>query len=544
MGAAVGAVERENARARRASPLAVLVALVIAGASLAGFFVFNGNAEHQEKTLLDSDAQQASLYVASAFSAIGPYLDSLATAVTLSGGSPAVFASRAKALSSGGNSLVLADEQGGVYVVESAVGPGFSDGESLSPAVSAILSKAGATATPGPVVFNGKTSSCFFAVGPPDTPSGSVILFSFTIRPFVASVVTAAKPFALLRVALYGSSHASTGTLFVATARPDELPLTGTVAVAHPVFGTVHWTLVAQARVSLVGSFARQAPYIILALGLFLALLLAGIVEVLDRRSRYAARIADERTADLRATLADLREAQDAVVRGERLTALGEMASVVGHELRNPLAAVINALYLLRRQLGDPADDRYEKHLAMAERETTKAAALAEDLTAFVRPREPRKEQVELSEVVREVVEAVPPPAEVALDVDAETVSVFADRHQLAEVLTNLVTNAYQAVNGNGSVRVSARRAGEAAELAVEDSGPGIDAAVGDRVFEPFFTTKHDGTGLGLAIVRRLVEAHGGHVAIESSSERHGARVVVEIPVDSADPTDAVGVVT
>jgi signal transduction histidine kinase len=89
-------------------------------------------------------------------------------------------------------------------------------------------------------------------------------------------------------------------------------------------------------------------------------------------------------------------------------------------------------------------------------------------------------------------------------------------------------------------VRVSARRRGDAAELAVEDSGPGLDAALSERVFEPFFTTKHDGTGLGLAIVRRLVEAHGGSVAFERPVDDHGARVVVHLPGESAgEPAEA-----
>ena len=520
-------------RQRRASPIAVVVALLLAGATLAGFFVFNGSAQDQEKTLLTADAQQASLFVGSTFSSVGPYLDNLGTAVVLSGGSPAVFAERAKPLARGTTSLVLAHRKGSAYVIDSAVGPGFSNGQTLGPAMSAVLAKAGTTLTPGPVVYDGKTSTSFFAIGPPLTPAGSVVFLAFSTRPFVASQVTAAKPFSQLRVAIYGAPTAKKDALLVATASPDALPLTDHPVTTHFAVGSARWTLVAEARVSLVGSFARQAPYIILFLGLFLALVLGATVEVLDRRSRYATHIADERTADLRATLVELREAQDALVRAERLTALGEMASVVGHELRNPLAAVINALYLLRRHLGEPADARYEKHLAMAERETGKAASLAEDLTAFVRPREPRKEHVELAEVVHEVVEASPPPQDVALDVDAEDVSVFADRGQIAEVLTNLVTNAYQAVNGTGSVRVSARHDGDVAELVVEDSGPGIDAAIADRLFEPFFTTKHDGTGLGLAIVRRLVEAHGGFVAFERPPDDHGARVVVHLPKES-----------
>jgi signal transduction histidine kinase len=528
-------------RRHRVSPLAVLIAVVLAAATLGGFFVFNGSAQDQERTLLTADASQASLYLGSTFSSVGPYLDNLATVVDLSGGSPAVFAQRAQALSQGSSSSswVLAHRQGSGYVVDSAVGPGFTPGQALSPAMSAVLAAANAMLTPGPVVFDGKRSTSFFAVGPPLTPAGSVVFLAFSLDPFVKSQVTAAKPFALLHVAVYGARTASPQSLLVATASPGQLPLTHAVTT-HFSVGTARWTLVAQARVSLVGSFARQAPYIILALGLFLAFLLGTTVEVLDRRSRYATHIADERTADLRATLAELREAQDALVRAERLTALGEMASVVGHELRNPLAAVINALYLLRRHLGEPADPLYEKHLAMAERETSKAASLAEDLTAFVRPREPRKEQVELAEVVHEVIEASPPPQEVALQVDAEDVSVFADRGQIAEVLTNLVTNAYQAVSGTGSVRVGARQNGDVAELSVEDSGPGIDDAVADRLFEPFFTTKHDGTGLGLAIVRRLVEAHGGIVAFERPPTDHGARVVVRLPKDPVpEPAEA-----
>ena len=95
------------------------------------------------------------------------------------------------------------------------------------------------------------------------------------------------------------------------------------------------------------------------------------------------------------------------------------------------------------------------------------------------------------------------------------------------------MTNAYQAVPDGGSVRIAARQNDGAVDLSVEDSGPGIDAEVANRVFEPFFTTKHDGTGLGLAIVQRLVEAHGGTVVIDGAAAGGGARVVVRLPVST-----------
>lgn len=523
-------------RTLRAAPLTIGVAVVVAAASVTGFLYFKRSDDQQAHTLLEADASQAALYVGSVFGDVGSILDSLATVVSLSNGSPAAFAARAQTMAAGPLNLVLAKRQGTSYVVESAAGSTYSTGETLSPAVSATLAAAGATLHPGPVVFNGKKSTTtLFAVGPPLVPSGVAIFLEFSLDPFLATTLTAAKPFGLLKVAIYGSLRPERSSLLVATVGPASLPLNSGSVTTFSTVGTAKWALVAEARNPLTGTFARDAPYIILALGLFVALLVAYTVEELDRRQRYAHGLVEERTADLQQSMLDLRTAQEALIRGERLTALGEMASVVGHELRNPLAAVTNAVYLLRTQLGDPAEPAIEKHLAMVERETGKAAALAEDLTSFVRPRDPQKAPVGLPDLVREVVESTPAPADVVLEVDAEPLLVEVDRRQMAEVLTNLVNNAYQAIDGGGTVRVAARRQGEEAELSVEDTGPGIDSEMAERLFEPFFTTKHDGTGLGLAIVRRLVEAHGGRVAFENGVDRHGARVVVRLPVGAAE---------
>ena len=515
----------------RASSLGFGLALLVAGASVAGLFFFKSSSDQQEKRLLQSDTGQAGLYIGSVFGDLGSSLDSLGTAVKLSNGSTAAFVSQAQPLASEGLNVVLAQRQSAGYVVTSVAGKGFTTGESLKPSVSAVLAAAGANFASS-VTYNGKLSTAVFAVGPPSVPPGYAIFMQFAFSPFLASYVTGAKPFDQLKVALHGSPKPSKAHLLVATVPPNQLPLNHGASTNEASVGAQHWALVAEARGPLIGGFARRAPYIILGLGLFVAILMVLTVGIFDRRQRYAEVLVEERTADLQRALVDLRSAQEALIRGERLTALGEMASVVGHELRNPLAAVINALYLLRRQLGEPAADTYEKHLAMAERETNKAAALAEDLTAFVRPREPHKETVDVPSLVEEVVEASPPPSTVTLDVETEPFSVFVDRHQIAEVLTNLVTNAYQAVDGEGTVKITARKGDADAELSVEDSGPGVDADLRERLFEPFFTTKHDGTGLGLAIVQRLVEAHGGTVGFASGPDQQGALVVVRIPAE------------
>lgn len=219
----------------------------------------------------------------------------------------------------------------------------------------------------------------------------------------------------------------------------------------------------------------------------------------------------------------------DALVKRERLAVVGEMASVVGHDLRNPLGAVSNALFLLQHSLGEDVTEDQERHFLMAGREIAKAAAIIDHLSSYVRPGEPVIAPTELGALVAEVLEVTPPPPGIDLTVDVAPVTLLADRGQLAQVLTNLITNSYDAVGERGSLRISAFVEGSAAVIQVEDDGPGIEKSLTERVFEPFFTAKHQGTGLGLAIVRRMVEAHGGSVRVDTEVSS-GTRFLVRLP--------------
>ena len=513
-------------RALRASPLSVIAVVIVVALSTLAFFATKHSADQQSKALLQNDTDQAAVIASSILGNLASVVDPVATAVTLSNGSVQVFEAQAKAL---GFPVVLARQVNGRYVVLGAAGQGFSVGQVLTGPAATTVAHANATVTPGPVTRSGDRATVGFAVGPPLVPLGDAIYAQVTLDPFTATPVTTGKPFAALRVALFGSKHPAPGNLFVATTR--QLPLGGPVARAPVPVGSATWTLEAEAKAPLAGSFATHAPLFILLLGILVALAVGTTVEILVRRQRYAAQLVAQRTGDLERSLRELHEAQDALVRGERLSALGEMASVVGHELRNPLTAVTNALFLIRHEVGDPVPQALEAHLAMAERETDKAATLASDLTAFVRPRDPVLEDVELSEVVHEVIQSAPPPAGVELSLEVAPTTVVADRHQMAEVVTNLVTNAYQALSDGGSVRVGLRANGAVALLSVEDDGPGIDDVTAARLFEPFFTTKPNGTGLGLAIVRRVVEVHGGSITI-GNVDPHGARIEVGLPAD------------
>jgi signal transduction histidine kinase len=515
----------------RASPVALGITVVVAVVSIVAFALTKRSTDQQARALLQNDTSRAAAFASTVLGGVGSSLSGVATVVNLTNASPASFVAAARPLAGGPLSIVLARQFADHYVVTAAVGPAFTPGQVLGGTVANALLDAGATFSPTPVVRSGNTSTAGFAVGPPLVPSGTAVYLQFSLDPFTATPVTTGRLFNSLRVALYGARHPSPSNLLVATTR--TLPLPGPVAHAPVPVGTGTWTLVAEARTPLAGSFATEAPFIILLLGLVVALAVGATMEVLVRRQRYAAQLVQARTADLEHSLRDLQTAQAAVVRSERLSALGEMATVVGHELRNPLTAVTNALFLLRRGIGDPVPETLEGHLAMAERETDKATTLAEDLTAFVRPRTPELAELELGDVVSEVLETTPPPKGVDVQLDVVPQMVMADRMQMTEVLSNLVSNAYQAVPEGGSVRIETGSNAEGALLVVEDTGPGVDQDVAARLFEPFFTTKAHGTGLGLAIVRRLVEAHGGSITVENKAEC-GARVVVHLPAGDA----------
>jgi signal transduction histidine kinase len=253
-----------------------------------------------------------------------------------------------------------------------------------------------------------------------------------------------------------------------------------------------------------------------------------------DEVGRLAASL--ERASVLLAEKSRGLQAQAALVRRERLSAVGEMTTVIGHELRNPLGAVINLLFLARSGLTDQNNPELDGYLDRAESETNRAAALSENLIAFMQERDPVIVPLELRAVVDEVLRLSPAPPGIEVCVEDLGSDVQADRGQLVQILTKLITNAYQAMPDGGRLGVGGTQSDGFIEITVEDSGVGIDPAVAERLLEPFFTTKPTGTGLGLAIVKRFTEGHNGTVSIENGPTG-GARVTIRLPHTTAGVT-------
>ncbi len=230
----------------------------------------------------------------------------------------------------------------------------------------------------------------------------------------------------------------------------------------------------------------------------------------------------------------------------DRLAALGEMAAAIAHEVKNPLAGIEVMAGLLKRQLADSPDA--QAILADIIKEAKMANAIVLEVLEFVRPIRLQVEHVSLADAIFDAVslsEGHGPRGDVAVElmVPPDLPPIHGDPHQLRQIFTNLLINAYEALNGRGSVTVAAAMvpeeevpgAGDGAtgpmlRVDVIDDGPGIPKDVLDKIFSPFFTTKPQGSGLGLAIVRKIVDAHDGRIDF-SVPPGGGAHFRVTLPV-------------
>jgi two-component system sensor histidine kinase PilS (NtrC family) len=239
--------------------------------------------------------------------------------------------------------------------------------------------------------------------------------------------------------------------------------------------------------------------------------------------------------------LTELRAMEARLGRTERLADLGQLAAGQAHELRNPLASMMGSVELLRTSsLGE--EDR--RLLDIVLREGGRLAQLVAEFLAFARPVPPRRDPVDLAALAAETLEVFshdPAAAGLTLERRLAPAATRGDADQLRQVLWNLLINAAQALGagpgGGGSGRIEVACGASAdggAVLSVADDGPGIDPADRPRLFTPFFTTKSDGTGLGLATIHRIVDAHGGSVAVEGERGQ-GARFTVRLPAPAAE---------
>ena len=299
----------------------------------------------------------------------------------------------------------------------------------------------------------------------------------------------------------------------------------GPALAGRPRAGAVTVPLTVGARVWGEVEFRHPelAPAHVDILSLF-ALQLGSVMDLAEQYQRQ-----DRSAAELARTQAEL-------VRHERLAALGELAAVMAHEVRNPLGVIFNSLTTLKRLLRPSGDA--EMLLGIMSEEADRLDRIVGDLLDFVKPYELVKRPLQVPVVVTQAVEQ----AAQALRIGGVRVEYRfpedlpdfpADAHLLRQALVNLVVNAQQSMPRGGAITISAslepRDEGAWLRLDFRDEGVGLDARAQEKMFQPFFTTKATGTGLGLAVVKRIIDGHQGEVTATPNPDR-GSTFTVRLP--------------
>jgi signal transduction histidine kinase len=240
----------------------------------------------------------------------------------------------------------------------------------------------------------------------------------------------------------------------------------------------------------------------------------------LAEATRIAARKYEAAADQLAEANRNLKEAEAAVRRTERLAALGQLSAGLAHELRNPLGTIKTSAEMLIKSVD--ADTAVAREMAgFISSEVDRTNSLVSRFLDFARPLALRLELTDLTQVIDQAVTDVGnhrPPFDVVIykNYSPDIPPFFLDGQLMERVLYNLLLNAAQASPPKGSVTVKTRQIGDTVEIAVIDRGPGIDPKDLESIFNPFFTTKSSGVGLGLAIVSKIVDEHGGKITVES----------------------------
>ncbi|MBT3363628.1 MAG: PAS domain S-box protein [Chloroflexi bacterium] len=236
---------------------------------------------------------------------------------------------------------------------------------------------------------------------------------------------------------------------------------------------------------------------------------------------------------DRKETAKKLVDAQQRLARSEKLAAIGQMASGIAHELRNPLAVVNNAAYYIKLKMGGN-DETLDKHLSIMEKEIFRSSGIIAGLLDFARTREPQLKAVDLNEFVRAVVSGLSIPEAVKLTSEFHSgrLEIAIDTEQIKRVLINMVNNAVQSMPKGGELLIKIELSQGYAQIHITDTGVGISREHQRQIFEPLFTTRsaEGGTGIGLSICKSVIKAHRGDIKVNSSMGK-GTTFIIKLPI-------------
>ncbi|NIV44450.1 hypothetical protein GWN49_06180, partial [Candidatus Bathyarchaeota archaeon] len=228
----------------------------------------------------------------------------------------------------------------------------------------------------------------------------------------------------------------------------------------------------------------------------------------------------------------ELVEAQEKLIKSERLAAIGEAAAMVGHDLRNPLTSIGGATYYVKGKLSSETDKKTVEMLELIEQGVAYSNKIINDLLTY--SGEIRLELLEtvLKLVIEDALSSVRIPRNVRIfNLAEDEHPVKADVEKMTRVFVNIIRNALDSMPGGGTLTIVSKKTSDSITIAFSDTGAGMPKDVLERIWVPFFTTKAKGMGLGLPICKRIVEAHHGKILVESKV-REGTTFTIKLPIE------------
>jgi signal transduction histidine kinase len=225
---------------------------------------------------------------------------------------------------------------------------------------------------------------------------------------------------------------------------------------------------------------------------------------------------------------------EEQLARAKHLSSLGEMTATISHEIRNPLGIIKSSAELLKKKMDKLAIDN-----ALPEIIVEEAGRLNDIITDFLnyaRPHQPDRRLAQIEDIIAKNLQYLEPELvqrriRVSKDIQGPLPEIAVDADMLYQAFLNIFLNALQAMNADGQLSITMRVLDQCLQILIFDTGPGIDAAIMDKIWDPFFTDKEKGTGLGLGIVQNIIEAHNGTITLDNASPGGGARVKIELPL-------------
>ena len=290
--------------------------------------------------------------------------------------------------------------------------------------------------------------------------------------------------------------------------------------------------------------WAGNTPFIVSQYGQAVAFLIAGAVGgVLATAERRATRRYQQGLAVVEAAHAELKTSHEHILRADRLSSLGEIATGLAHEIGNPLGGIKGALEIVTSHLPEGGPSR--EFSTLASREIARLEGLIEEFLTFARPHEPRRSAVVILDVLDRVVPLISREAAdrgVSIRVNrSEVPPVSIDLEQMVQVFVNIVLNAVQASPPDGQVEIALSTTEGMLAVDVRDEGPGIRPEHLSKIYDPFFSTKKRGTGLGLSISHRIVESHGGRIEVRQPGQGTVIRVLLPLGTIAEDARSRIG---